>query len=108
MTPLSIPDLEALQGQTSLYRVLLAVRNAINTLLGDLQAGTATLAAGTASVRFGGLTASSKILVSRTTIGGTAGNLYVDPASYDVANRTFVISSSSATDTSGVVWLHWR
>lgn len=66
--------------------------------------GTATLSAGTVTVSSTAVTASSKIFVTVNTPGGTQGFLSVPTASI-VAGSSFVINSSSATETSTVNWL---
>ncbi|MGN6530149.1 MAG: hypothetical protein ACTHK0_00165, partial [Ginsengibacter sp.] len=66
--------------------------------------GTATLSAGTVTVSSTAVTTSSKILVSVNTPGGTQGFLSVPTASI-VAGSSFVINSSSATETSTVNWV---
>lgn len=65
--------------------------------------GTATLAGGTQTVSTTAVGASSLIFVSRNTSGGTAGHLSAPVASI-VAGTSFVINSSSGTDTSTVNW----
>lgn len=65
--------------------------------------GTATLVGGTVTVSTTAVTASSLIFVSRNTAGGTPGNLNAPTASI-VAGTSFVINSSSGTDTSTVNW----
>lgn len=63
--------------------------------------GTATLVGGTVTVSNTSVTANTRILLSRSTTGGTTGDL-----SYTVSAATsFTINSSSGTDTSTVVWL---
>lgn len=63
--------------------------------------GTATLAAGTATVATTAVTASSRIQVTGNSDGGTPGWLRV---SARTAGTSFVITSSSGTDTSTVAW----
>lgn len=63
--------------------------------------GTATLVAGTVTVSSSLVTASSKIFLSFNTPGGTQGFLSQGTI---VAGTSFVINSSSATDTSTVNW----
>lgn len=65
--------------------------------------GTATLAAGTVTVNTTAVTASSIIIVSCNTPGGTQGFLSAPVASI-VAGTSFTINSSSNTDTSTVNW----
>ncbi|MBC2903144.1 hypothetical protein [Streptomyces cupreus] len=63
--------------------------------------GTATLVGGTVTVSNTSVTASTRIVLTRSTTGGTVGHL-----SYTVsAGTSFTINSSSGTDTSTVVWL---
>lgn len=64
--------------------------------------GTATLAAGTVTVANTSVTANSRIFVTSNTDGGTPGWLRV---SAKTVNTSFVITSSSATDTSTVAWI---
>lgn len=63
----------------------------------------AAMVAGTVTVSTTAVTASSIIFVSRNTAGGTTGNLSAPTASI-VAGTSFVINSSSNTDTSTVNW----
>jgi len=63
--------------------------------------GSAVLAGGTNTVTNTSVTANTKIFMTRSTTGGTAGHL-----SYTVsANTSFTINSSSGTDTSTINWL---
>jgi hypothetical protein len=64
--------------------------------------GTATLVGGTVTVSNTSVTASTRIFTSRQTAGGTLGHLSIGTV---VASTSFVINSSSATDTSVVAWL---
>lgn len=64
--------------------------------------GTATLVAGTVTVNTTAVTANSRIFLSNNANGGTVGALYV---SARTAGTSFVITSTSATDTSTVAWL---
>lgn len=65
--------------------------------------GTSTLVGGTVTVSTTAVTSSSKVFVSRNTTGGTAGHLNCPTAS--IVNATsFVINSSSGSDTSTVNW----
>ncbi len=64
--------------------------------------GSATLVAGTVTVSNPYVTSTSTIFLSRKTIGGTAGYLSIGTISDGVS---FVINSSSATDTSVVNYL---
>lgn len=65
---------------------------------------TATLVGGTVTVSSTAVTASSKIFVTVNTPGGTQGFLSVPTASI-VAGASFVINSSSASETSTVNWM---
>jgi len=65
--------------------------------------GTATLAAGTVTVNTTAVTASSKIFVSVRTPGGTQGFLST-PSSGVTAGTSFVINSTSSSETSTVDW----
>lgn len=63
--------------------------------------GSATLVAGTVTIANTSLSASDRIFLSRSAIGGTAGNL-----TYTIiAGTSFTITSSSGTDTSTVSYL---
>jgi hypothetical protein len=65
------------------------------------RAGDAVLVAGTVTVTNTTVTANTKILLSRKTIGGTVGNL-----SYTLsAGASFTINSSSGTDTSTITYM---
>jgi hypothetical protein len=64
--------------------------------------GLATLVGGTVTVSNTSVTASTRIFTSRQTAGGTLGHLSIGTV---VASTSFVINSSSATDTSVVAWL---
>lgn len=64
--------------------------------------GTATLAAGTATVTTTAITATSRVHVTSQVDGGTPGFLRV---SARTAGTSFTITSGSATDTSTVAWL---
>jgi len=64
--------------------------------------GVATLVAGTVTVATTQVTASSIILVSPKTLGGTVGTLSIGTIT---ANTSFVINSSSGADTSVVSFL---
>lgn len=63
--------------------------------------GTAVLAAGTVTVANNSVTANSRIFLTSNTDGGTPGWLRV---SAKTVGTSFVITSSSATDTSTVAW----
>lgn len=64
--------------------------------------GQALLSGGTVTVSNTSVTASTRIFLSRQVTGGTPGHLSVGTV---VASTSFVINSSSATDTSTVNWL---
>lgn len=64
--------------------------------------GSATLSAGTVTVSNPYVQPTSTIILSRKSIGGTAGYLSVGTV---VAGVSFIINSSSATDTSVVNYL---
>lgn len=70
---------------------------------GNAVCGTATLVGGTVTVNTTAVAAGSLIFVSRNTAGGTVGHLNAPVASI-VAATSFVINSSSGTDTSTVNW----
>lgn len=63
--------------------------------------GTAVLVAGTVTVALPSVTAATHILLTIQTPGGTVGAVYV---SARTAGTSFVITSTSATDTSTVAW----
>lgn len=65
--------------------------------------GTATLVGGTVTVNTTAVEAGDLIFVSRNTAGGTVGHLNA-PTSTITAATSFVINSSSGTDTSTVNW----
>lgn len=64
--------------------------------------GRSTLVAGTVTVNHTRVTANSRIFLSRHTAGGTLGHLSIGAIT---AATSFVINSSSATDTSSINWL---
>ncbi len=64
--------------------------------------GVATLVGGSVTVSNSSVTASTRIFTARQTAGGTLGHLSIGTI---VAATSFVINSSSATDTSVVAWL---
>lgn len=64
--------------------------------------GYTTLVAGTKTVTGIPMKAGAKIFVMAANVGGTTGKLSVPVATVDVVAGTFVINSSSATDTSTV------
>lgn len=64
--------------------------------------GVATLVAGTKTVTTTGITASSRVALFRQATGGTLGHLSVGAIT---AGTSFVINSSSGTDTSVIYWV---
>lgn len=64
--------------------------------------GVATLVAGTVTVSNSSVTANTRIFLSRQVAGGTLGHLSVGTVT---ASTSFVINSSSNSDTSTVNWL---
>lgn len=64
--------------------------------------GQATLVGGTVTVSNTSVTANTRIFVTRATAGGTLGHLSVGTVT---PSTSFVINSSSGTDTSTVNWL---
>lgn len=87
---------------TPTYRVYAGDATAPSTA-GSALVGTATLVAGVVIVNTTAVTAASKIFVSRNGPAGTPG--YLRAASVDIiAGTSFVIYSSSNTDTSTVNW----
>ena len=65
--------------------------------------GTATLVGGTVTINTTAVATGSKIFVSRNTSSGTVGHLSTPDASI-VNGTSFVINSSSGTDTSTINW----
>jgi hypothetical protein len=66
----------------------------------DIAEGSATLVAGTVTVSDTKITANSKIRAGHLTVGGTPGAIFVGAK---VAGTSFVLTSTSSTDTS-VCW----
>lgn len=64
--------------------------------------GTAVLVAGTVTVSTNQVAANSRIFLTRQVTGGTVGHLTVGTKT---AGTSFVINSSSSTDTSTVAWV---
>lgn len=64
--------------------------------------GQSVLSGGTVTVSNTSVTASTRIFLSRQVAGGTLGHLSVGTV---VAGTSFVINSSSGTDTSTISWL---
>lgn len=67
----------------------------------NAKSGVATMAAGTATVSTAAVTANSRIQLTIQSPGGTVGSVYVNART---AGSSFVIKSTSATDTSVVAW----
>jgi hypothetical protein len=86
-----------------LYEFLRQLVDKLNSLLRPLPRGTATLVAGTVTIQEPSVTRATRIMLSVQTLGGTPGYLFAPLASV-VERKSFVILSSSATDTSTVVW----
>jgi hypothetical protein len=68
--------------------------------LSSQSVGTATLTGGTVTVTASGCTPNSCVFVTYKTVGGTQGILRTTPG-----NSSFVITSSSGSDTSIVQWM---
>ena len=68
--------------------------------LSSQSVGTAVLAAGTVTVAASGCRTNSCVFVTYNTVGGTQGILRTTPG-----NGSFVITSSSGSDTSVVQWM---
>lgn len=66
--------------------------------------GLATLSGGTVIVSTTAVAAGDRIITARQTVGGTTGDLSAPTASI-VDGTSFVITSSSGTDTSTVLWI---
>ncbi len=71
--------------------------------VGTGTSGTATLSGGTVTVTNSAVKAASRIFTARNTTGGTAGHLNA-PVGSITPGVSFVINSSSGTDTSTVNW----
>ncbi|MFJ4637594.1 hypothetical protein ACIP69_18470 [Streptomyces hygroscopicus] len=87
---------------TSDLRIATAGRGLMVAEGSNAKMGTATLAAGTATVSTTAVTANSRIFLTNQALGGTAGFLRV---SARTAGTSFTITSSSGTDTSTVAWM---
>lgn len=83
---------------------LVAVRLAPKRVGEGRKFGTATLVAGSVTVSGVSLVAGAKIQLTMNTAGGTPGFLSAPAASRNVGASTFLIQSSSGTDTSTVDW----
>lgn len=68
----------------------------------DAVVGQATLVGGTVTVSSTSVTASSLVSLTRSTVGGTVGDLRVGTLT---AGTSFVINSASGTDTSVINWM---
>ena len=67
--------------------------------------GTATLAAGTVTVNHASVTATSRIMLSRKTLGSSPGHLYISAV---VASTSFTITSTDGSDDADVNWLFFE
>jgi hypothetical protein len=90
-------------GFTSKFKVDTNGKITVPSAAGAPTAGTATLVGGTVTVNTTAITANSKVMLSRNTTGGTLGHLSAPQASR-TAGTSFVINSSSGTETSTVDW----
>lgn len=77
------------------------LRQSGNTWSAGPSAGTATLVAGTVTVNTAEVLAGDTIRMTRQATGGTVGHLSIGTIT---AGTSFVINSSSATDTSTILW----
>ncbi len=89
--------------QSWLYKLWVAVTQGLVISSASQTVGVATLVAGTVTVPSTAVQTASLIQVTRRTAGGTLGHLSV-PSGSVIPGTSFVINSSSATDTSTVVW----
>lgn len=83
------------------------IPNQTGSVTPPVKAGTATLVAGTVTVEGVTLSAESSIALSYNTPGGTTGTLSAPSASRVAGSNgtgSFVINSSSSSDTSTVDW----
>lgn len=71
----------------------------------QIQKGIATLVGGTVTVTGVTLAATSRIVATANTTGGTQGILAIPVASRSTSLGQFVINSSQGSDTSTVEWL---
>lgn len=78
------------------------MQSLLNALPASWAWGTATLVAGTVTVSSGIVLSTSKILHARMTPGGTLGSLSIPTIT---PGTSFVINSSSSSETSVVVYL---
>lgn len=95
-----VPLAKVVTGTASITSIT-DMRHAFRVVSGGATSGTATLVAGTVTVSTAAVAAGSKILLSRQATGGTAGHLSVGTIT---AATSFVINSSSGTDTSTIYW----
>ena len=91
-----------IQDHVNISDVLQAMQNQLAGLPASWAWGTATLVAGTVTVSSGIVLSTTKILTGRMTPGGTPGHLSVPTITPGVS---FVINSSSASDTSVIAYL---
>lgn len=103
----AIPQIEAFRGgpappPVTLYEVLSALRGGVNGAVARVQAGRVDLVDGRAIVNLPAMRSDSVIVVSYATLAGTPGFLSVPSG---VIGKSFVIQSSSVTDTSSVNWI---
>jgi len=77
------------------------LQNYLNRQLTGVLYGTATLSGGTVTVSSGEIRSGDRVIITRKTSAGTTGNLSLGTI---VDKTSFVISSTSATDTSVVYW----
>lgn len=95
-----VPLAVVVAGATTITSITDA-RNGAGSVSAAATSGTATLAAGTVTVTTAAVAAGSKILYSRQATGGTPGHLSIGTIT---AGTSFVINSSSGSDTSDVYW----
>lgn len=95
-----VPLAVVVAGATTITSITDA-RRAFRTVSGGALSGSATLVGGAVTVTTAAVAAGSKIVVSRMTTGGTAGHLSIGTIT---AATSFVINSSSGSDTSTVYW----
>jgi len=95
-----VPLAVVVAGATTITSITDA-RAPVGVVSGGATSGTATLVAGTVTVTTAAVAAGSKILYARQATGGTLGNLSIGTIT---ASTSFVINSSSGSDTSVVYW----
>jgi parallel beta-helix repeat protein len=87
---------------TTAYTLTSQTTNSVNyNTFGIALSGTVTLVAGTATVSTTALATEDKIILTQKTPGGTTGAVYV---SSRTNGTSFVVTSTSATDTSTYTW----